>query len=58
MSTSPLTTPDEITAIRKALDTYLWPEAAAVDALYIVQQRYGWIDDTRLEAFLEEGDGD
>ena len=49
MSTNPLT-PDEITAIRKALDTYLRPEAAAVDALYIVQQRHGWIDDARLEA--------
>ncbi|HEB77068.1 MAG TPA: NADH-quinone oxidoreductase subunit NuoE [Methylothermaceae bacterium] len=44
---------DEITAIRKALDTYLWPEAAAVDALYTVQLRHGWIDDGRLEAVAE-----
>ncbi len=48
-----LLTPDEITAIRNALDTYLWPEAAAVDALYIVQKHHGWIDDDRLEAVAE-----
>ncbi|GAB4360575.1 MAG: NADH-quinone oxidoreductase subunit NuoE [Methylohalobius crimeensis] len=46
-------TPDEIAAIRKLAAAYPRPEAAAVDALHLVQDRTGWIDDALLEAVAE-----
>lgn len=43
-------TAEEIAAIRRLRESWLRPEAAAVDALYLIQENHGWIDDGRLEA--------
>ena len=44
--------PAEIAAIHRLRENWPRPEAA-VDALYLVQENHGWIDDQRLEAVAE-----
>ncbi len=48
-----LLTPEETATIVKMRTAWPRPEAAAVDALLLVQARTSWIDDARLEAVAE-----
>ncbi len=43
-------TPEETASIRRLLENWPRCEAVVVDALYLVQQSQGWIDDDKLEA--------